>query len=128
MARATLVVPSNSTRGLGQHTAGSTLFHNPTCSRAEAWGAAPIGPTVATHQVSQLCCARPMLEPFNSAFEFVEALRRQRQARELAKFQANLGLVVWVDAIPSWTVAGTRDLLSVIQRERDARRVQCRHR
>ena len=65
-----------------------------------------------------------MLEPFDSAFEFVQALRCQRQAGELAKFQANLGLVVWVDAIPSWTVAGTRDLLPVIQRERDASRVQ----
>src|SRR5215831_16280235 len=112
--------------------AGARAIHavsiNPTCSRADGWGAAPIRLTVATQQVGQLCSARPILEPFNSAFEFVEALRCQRQACELAKFQANLGLVVWVQAISSRAVAGTRDLLPVIQRERDASRLQCRHR
>jgi len=104
--------PRNSARGSANTLRDPRSLDN--CSRAEGWGAVPIGPTVATHQLSKLCCARPTLKPFDSAFEFVEALRRQRQACELAIFQANLGLVVWVHAIPSWTVAGTRDLLPVI--------------
>src|SRR5580693_6160153 len=64
------------------------------CSRADGWGATPIGPAVATQQVGQLCCARPMLETVDSAFDFTEALWRQRNARELAEFQSNLGLLV----------------------------------
>jgi hypothetical protein len=53
---------------------------NPTCSRAEGVGAAPIGPTVATLQVGQLCCARPILESVDSTFDFAEASWRQRRS------------------------------------------------
>src|SRR5580704_8274823 len=100
---------------------------NPTCSRAEGEGAAPIGPTVATQQVGQLCCARPMLESVDSTFDFAEASWRQRKAGELAEFQTNLGFLVRVQAISSRTVTGTCDLLPVFQSERDAGRLQCRY-
>src|SRR5580704_10061498 len=85
--------------------AGTRAIHarsiNPTCSRVEGGGAAPIGPTVATQQVGQLCYARPMLESIDRAFDFAEASWRQRRASELAEFQTNLGLLVRVQAISS---------------------------
>src|ERR1700681_2171274 len=80
---------------------------NVPCSRADAGGSAPIGPAVATQQVGQLCRARPMLESVDSSFDFAEALWRQRKTCELATFQANLGLLVWVQAVSSRTVTGT---------------------
>jgi hypothetical protein len=69
-----------------------------------------------------------MLEAVDSAFDFADALWRQRQAGELAKFPANLGLVVWIQAVSPRTVAGARDLPPVLQRERDAGRPQGRQR
>src|SRR5215475_4320438 len=109
------------------HASHALSIHS-TCPRAEGRGSAPIGPTVATQQVGQLCPARPMLQPLDGAFELVEALRCQGQASELTKFQADLGLVIWFQAISSRAVARTSDLPPVIQRERDASRFQCRHR
>src|SRR5258705_9555818 len=83
------------------------LSTNPTCSGNS--GPAPVGAAVAAQQVGQLGGARPALEPIDGAFDFAQALRRQRHARELAKLLANFGLVVRIQAISPRAVAGARD-------------------
>src|ERR1700676_3608237 len=110
-----LVSSSHRSTAAAGAPATHALSINPTCSRNEGRGAAPIGPTVATQQVGQLCRARPVFEFIDSALEFAEALRRQRQACELAKFLTDVRLLVGVQAISSRTIAGTRDLLPVVQ-------------
>jgi hypothetical protein len=72
--------------------------------------------------------ARPALEPVDGAFDFLDPLRRQRQAGELAEFLANLRRVVWIEAIAARTVAGLRGLPAAFQRDRDADRLRGRHR
>ncbi|MEJ0071376.1 MAG: tripartite tricarboxylate transporter substrate binding protein [Pseudomonadota bacterium] len=88
---------------------------------------APLGPAMTTQQIGQFARARQMLEPVDGTLHLIQALRRQRRAGERPEFLTDLRLVVGIQAIAARTVAAMRRLPPVLQRQRDAGRLQGRN-